>query len=165
MALTMLAQNGLKANAGECYAIIGNNRYNLMNCKNIEVTFEKNKTDFGILGRQNKAHKSTSSNITGSAEFYLNMSIWRTVAQQYQDSGQDLYFDMIIVNEDKTSQVGRQSILLRDCNFDSVTLAMLDADSDDVLTESMDFTAESFEILKAFDDMDGVGYTGTIDGH
>lgn len=156
MAQTMLAKNGLKANAGECYAVIDGERYNLMNCKNIEVTFEKNKTDFGILGRQNKAHKSTSSNITGSAEFYLNMSIWRELAYKYQESGEDLYFDMEITNEDKTSDVGRQTVILYDCNFDSVTLAMLDADSDDVITESIDFTAESFYMPEKFTLMAGV---------
>lgn len=156
MAQTMLAKNGLKANAGECYAIIDGNRYNLMSCKNIDVKFEKNKTDFGILGRQNKAHKSTSSNITGSAEFYFNMSIWRELAYKYQQSGEDLYFDMEITNEDKTSDVGRQTIILYGCNFDSVTLAKLDADSDDVLTEDMDFTAESFYMPKKFQTMNGV---------
>ena len=64
---------------------------------------------------------------------------------------------MQITNEDLTaSDVGRQSIILYDCNFDSVILAAFDADSDDSLTEDMDFTAERFEMPEKFKLMDGV---------
>ena len=63
---------------------------------------------------------------------------------------------MEITNEDKTSDVGRQTIILYGCNFDSVTLAKLDADSDDVLSEQMDFTAESFYMPQKFKTMNGV---------
>ena len=128
-----------------------------MSAINVEVTFEKNKTEVPILGRMNKGHKATSSSITGSAEFHLNTSIWRELAYRFQETGEDLYFDMQITNEDITaSDVGRQTIILYDCNFDSVILAAFDADSDDCLTESMDFTAERFEMPEKFKIMSGV---------
>lgn len=161
MAQTMHARNAVSAKMAECYIYIPdeNNvkqRYNFMSAINVEVTFEKEKTEVPILGRMNKGHKSTSSTITGSAEFHLNTSIWRELAYRFQQTGEDIYFDMMIVNEDATaSDVGRQVIWLYDCNFDSVILAAFDADSDDSLTESMDFTAERFEIEHAFNNMDG----------
>lgn len=160
---TMLAKNAISAKMAECYVTFYHNnptgeRYNLMSAINVEVTFEKNKTEVPILGRMNKGHKSTSSSITGSAEFHLNTSIWRELAKTFQDTGEDFYFDMEIVNEDPTTEVGRQGILLKDCNWDSVTLAAFDADSDDVLTESIDFTAEGFEFINGqkFNIMKGV---------
>lgn len=144
MAQTMAAKNAVSAKMAECYVTIEGNRYNLMSAINVEVTFEKNKTEVPILGRMNKGHKSTGSTITGSAEFHLNTSIWRELAERFQNYGEDVYFDMQITNEDPTTEIGRQTIVLHDCNWDSVTLAAFDADSDDVLTESIDFTAEYF---------------------
>lgn len=158
MAQTMHARNAVSAKMAECYVTIDGNRYNFMSAINVEVTFEKNKTEVAILGRMNKGHKSTGSSITGSAEFHLNTSIWRELAERFQNSGEDVYFDMQITNEDPTTEIGRQTIVLHDCNWDSVTLAAFDADSDDVLTESIDFTAEyfSFGNNEKFKLMDGV---------
>lgn len=157
MPQTMAARNAVSAKMAECYVTIDGQRYNFMSAINLEVTFEKNKTEVPILGRMNKGHKSTSSTITGSAEFHLNTSIWRELAYKFQERGEDIYFDMQITNEDITaSDIGRQTIILYDCNWDSMTLAAFDADSDDVLTESIDFTAERFEMPEKYTLMSGV---------
>ena len=158
MAQTMHARNAVSSKMAECYVTIEGNRYNFMSAINVEVTFEKNKTEVPILGRMNKGHKSTGSTISGSAEFHLNTSIWRELAERFQNTGEDVYFDMQITNEDPTTEIGRQTIVLHDCNFDSVTLAAFDADSDDSLTESIDFTAESFSFgnNEKFKMMDGM---------
>ena len=157
MAQTMAARNAVSAKMAECYVTIDGQRYNFMSAINLEVTFEKNKTEVPILGRMNRGHKATSSTITGSAEFHLNTSIWRELAYKFQERGEDIYFDMQITNEDITaSDIGRQTIILYDCNWDSLTLAAFDADSDDVLTESIDFTAERFEMPEKYTLMNGV---------
>lgn len=157
MAQTMHARNAVSAKMAECYVTIDGNRYNFMSAINLEVTFEKNKVEIPILGRMNRGHKATGSSITGSAEFHLNTSIWRELAYKFQETGEDIYFDMQITNEDITaSDIGRQTIILYDCNWDSMTLAAFDADSDDSLTESIDFTAERFEIPEKYKLMDGV---------
>jgi len=157
MAQTMQARNAVSAKMAECYVTIDGIRYNLMSAINVEVTFDKNKTEVPILGRMNRGHKSTSSTITGSAEFHFNTSVWRELAYRFQETGEDLYFDMQITNEDITaSDIGRQTIILYDCNFDSVILSKFDADSDDTLTESIDFTVERFEMPEKFRIMDGM---------
>lgn len=157
MAQTMHAKNSVSAKMAECYVTIEGNRYNFMSAINLEVKFEKNKTEIPILGRMNRGHKSTGSSITGSAEFHLNTSIWRELAYRFQETGEDVYFEMQITNEDITaSDIGRQTIILYDCNWDSMTLAAFDADSDDVLTESIDFTAERFELPEKYTMMDGM---------
>lgn len=157
MAQTMHARNAVSAKMAECYVTIDGQRYNFMSAINLEVNFEKNKKEIPILGRMNRGHKATGSTITGSAEFHLNTSIWRELAYKFQETGEDLYFDMQITNEDITaSDIGRQTVILYDCNWDSMTLAAFDADSDDVLTESIDFTAERFELPEKYTMMDGV---------
>lgn len=156
MAQTMLAKNAPSAKMAECYITIDGNRYNFMSAINVEVNFEKNKTEIPILGRMNRGHKGVGSSITGSGEFHKNTSVWNEIAYKFQETGEDLYFDMQITNEDKTTEIGRQTIILYGCNFDSVTLAAFDADSDDVLTESLDFTAERFEMPEKYAPMDGM---------
>lgn len=157
MAQTMHARNAVSAKMAECYITIDGNRYNFMSAINVNVTMEKTKTDVAILGRSNRGHKSTGSNITGSAEFHFNTSIWRELAYRFQETGEDVYFEMQITNEDITaSDIGRQTIILYDCNWDSVVLALFDADSDDTLTETIDFTAERFELPEKFNLMDGM---------
>ena len=157
MAQTMQAKNAVSAKMAECYVTIDGIRYNFMSAINLEVTFEKNKTEVPILGRMNKGHKAGSSTITGSAEFHFNTSVWRDLAYRFQETGEDIYFTIQVKNEDITaSDIGRQTIILEGCNFDSVMLAKFDADSDESLTESMDFTAESFYIKDKFKPMDGM---------
>lgn len=157
MAMTMSARNAVSAKMAECYITIDGQRYNFMSAINLEVTFEKSKTEVPILGRMNKGHKASGSSITGSAEFHFNTSIWRELAYKFQETGEDIYFDMQIKNEDITaSDIGRQTIILQDCNWDSVVLAAFDADSDDTLTESIDFTAERFELPEKFNVMPGM---------
>lgn len=156
MAQTMSARNAPSAKMAECYVTIDGNRYNLMSAINVEVNFEKEKTEIPILGRMNKGNKSTGSKISGSAEFHKNTSVWNEIAYKFQETGEDLYFDMQITNEDPTTEIGRQTVILYDCNFDSITLAAFDADSDGVLTESLDFTAERFEMPEKYKLMDGM---------
>jgi hypothetical protein len=156
MAQTMAARNAPSSKMAECYVTIEGNRYNFMSAINVEVNFEKNKSEVPILGRMNKGNKSTSSAISGSGEFHKNTSIWNEIAYKFQETGEDLYFDMQITNYDPTTEIGRQTIMLYGCNFDSVTLAAFDADSDDVLTESIDFTAERFEMPEKYKLMDGM---------
>jgi hypothetical protein len=157
MAETMLARNAVSAKMAECYITINGNRYNFMSAIDLEATLEKNKTEVPILGRMNRGHKATGSNITGKAKFHFNTSIWRELAYKFQETGEDIYFDMQITNEDLTaSDIGRQTIILCDCNLDSTLLAAFDADSDDVLTEEIDFTAERFELPEKFTVMDGM---------
>lgn len=157
MAQTMHARNAVSAKMAECYVTIEGNRYNFMSAINLEVTFEKNKVKVPVLGRMNRGNKATGAEITGSAQFHLNTSIWRELAYRFQETGEDIYFDMQITNEDITaSDIGRQTIILYDCNWDSMTLAAFDADSDDVLTETIEFTAERFELPEKYNLMDGV---------
>lgn len=156
MAQTMLAKNAPSSKMAECYITIDGERYNFMSAINVEVNFEKSKTEIPILGRMNRGNKAVGSKISGSGEFHKNTSIWNRIAYKFQETGEDLYFEMQITNEDPTTEIGRQTIILYDCNFDSVTLAAFDADSDDVLTESLDFTAERFEMPEEYTMMDGM---------
>ena len=64
-------------------------------------------------------------------------------------TGVDTYFDIQVTNEDPTSSIGAQTVLLKDCNLDSVVLASFDVDAD-VLEEDLDFTFSDADLLEKF---------------
>ena len=157
--ITMNAKDALSASLAECYVEIDGKRYNMMSAKKVELKINKTKAKIGILGRTGKGNKSTGWEGTGSATFYFNMPIFRRALREYKDSGEDLYFDMQIVNEDPTTAVGRQIVFARDCNLDGGTLALFDVDSE-VLEEELNFTFDDFEISEEFALLNGMEYGG-----
>ena len=151
----MLAKDTLSAAQAECFVTIEGNRYNLMQAINLEAKFEKNKSEVPILGKTGKGNKTTGWKGTGSATFHYNTSIFRQLLLRYKDTGEDVYFDMQIANEDPTASVGRQTVILKDCNVDGGILAKFDADAE-YLDEDMDFTFEDFEMPETFKLLQGM---------
>ncbi len=155
MANTMNAKDAISASLAECFITIDGNRYNFMQAINLEAQFEKTKSEIPILGKTGKGNKSTGWKGTGSATFHYNTSIFRELLYRYKETGEDIYFDIQVTNEDPTSSVGRQTVILKDCNIDGGILAKFDADAD-YLEEDMDFTFEDFEIPEKFNMLSGM---------
>lgn len=153
--ITMEAKDALSAKEAECYVTIENNRYNFMQAIKLEAKFEKTKTKIPILGRTGNGNKSTGWSGSGSATFHFNTSIFRKLMQRYKDTGEDIYFDIQIANEDPTSTAGRQTVVLVGCNMDGGVLAKFDADGE-YLDEEMNFTFEDFRMPEEFALLNGM---------
>lgn len=154
-AAKMLGKDGVFAGLAECYLSVDGTRYNFMQAKNVEATATKNKVKLPILGQVNKANKAGGVEYKGKANFYYNTSLFRKLMKKYQDSGEDIYFDMVITNEDATSSVGKQTVILKNCNLDNAIIAKFDAGGD-ILEDSFDFTFDSFEMPDEFTQLDGM---------
>lgn len=150
----MLAKDTLAAGLAECYITVGDRRYNFMQAINVEVKFNKKKTKVPILGKTGQGNKANGWEGSGSATFHYNTSIFRQMMVDYKNTGEDTYFEMQIINDDPTSDAGRQEIILSDCNIDGGILAKFDADGE-YLDEDMDFTFEDFSMPKSFTDLTG----------
>ncbi|WP_343208221.1 phage tail tube protein [Anaerolentibacter hominis] len=155
MSNVMNAKDTVSASLAECFVTINGNRYNFMQAINLEAKFEKTKTEVPILGKTGKGNKSTGWKGTGSATFHYNTSIFRELLYRYKSTGEDVYFDIQVTNEDPTSNVGRQTVVLKDCNLDGGILAKFDADAE-YLDEEADFTFEDFEIPEKFNMLNGM---------
>lgn len=149
MADTMHARDAISGAAGEAFVTIQGRRYKFANLINIEAKMEKSKTEVPILGKPGKGNKATGWKGTGSATFHFNTSIFRKLLYHYKETGEDIYFDIQTTNEDKSSTVGRQTVILKDCNLDGGTIALLDADAE-YLEDSFDFTFEDWELPEEF---------------
>lgn len=155
MAGIMNAKDTISASLAECFVTIEGNRYNFMQAINLEAQFTKNKAEVPILGKTGKGNKATGWSGSGSATFHYNTSIFRELAYRYKQTGEDVYFDIQVTNFDPTSSVGRQTVILKDCNLDGGLLAKFDADAE-YLDEDMDFTFEDFEIPEKFNLLEGM---------
>lgn len=153
--ITMNAKDTLSAKLAECFVTIGKNRYNFMQAINFEANFERTKTEVPILGKTGMGNKSTGWKGTGSATFHYNSSIFRQMMLHYKDTGEDVYFEIQVTNEDPTSAAGRQTVVFLGCNIDGGILAKFDADGE-YLDEDMDFTFEDFKIPETFNVLNGM---------
>lgn len=153
--VTMLSKDTVSAKLAECFITIGKNRYNFMQAIKLEAKFERTKTQVPILGKTGSGNKSTGWKGTGSATFHYNTSIFRDMMLKYKDTGEDLYFEIQVTNEDPTSDVGKQTVVLIGCNIDGGILTKFDADGE-YLDEDMDFTFEDFKIVNRFSVLPGM---------
>ena len=151
----MDAKDALSASLAECYLTINGTRYNFMQAISVEAKVTKTKTEVPILGKTGKGNKSTGWKGTGSMRAHFNTSVMRELLKTFKDTGEDTYFDMQLTNEDPTATVGRQTVILKDCNVDGGILAKFDASSE-IIDEDMDFTFEDFELPETFRLLDGM---------
>ena len=147
---TLNAPDTISGREGRAYAKINGNNEELFFAKFVEACVEKSKSEVKAIGKRMTGHKTTGANGTGSMTLYYLTPLFRQMLKEWKDTGVDIYFDLVIENDDPASSAGKQSILLMGCNLDSVVLAKLDGDSDDPLDEDADFTFENFDILEAF---------------
>ena len=155
MSVIMSAKDAVSAALAECFVTIGDNRYNFMQAIDLEAKIEKTKTTVPILGKTGMGNKAASWKGTGSATFHYNTSIFRELMLKFKETGEDVYFDIQITNEDPTSSAGRQTVILKGCNMDGGILAKFDA-REAYLSEKMNFTFEDFEMPESFDVMAGM---------
>ena len=147
--MILAAGDTLSGQAGKATATINGSVEEMFYLKDIEATLEKNKTEVKTLGKRGVQNKAAGWTGTGSMTLYYVTSLFRKQAIDYVKTGRDTNFTITIVNDDPGSSVGKQTIVLYNCNIDSVILAKLDVESD-VLDESIDFTFDDVDILDAF---------------
>ena len=155
MSITMHAKDTVLAKLAECYVTIEGRRYNFMQAINLEAKYEKQKSEVPILGRTAKGNRSTGWKGTGNATFHYNTTIFRDIMSEFKNSGRDIYFDILVKNDDPTSSAGSQTVVLKDCNIDGGVLAKFDAKGE-YLDENMNFTFENFEVQKRFNNITGM---------
>ena len=155
MGQIMNAKDAVCASLAECYVTIDQRRYHFMQAIGLEAKMEKTKNQVPILGKTGKGNKAVGWKGTGKATFHNNSSIFRRLLYQFKEQGEDLYFDIQVTNEDPTSSVGRQTVILKDCNLNGGILAKFDA-GEEYLEEECEFTFEDWEMPEAFEELTGM---------
>ena len=151
--ITMLGKDAVAGKLAEIYATIDGNRYNVMQAIKFEAKYEKIKTEIPVLGEVSKKNKAVGGKGSGTMTVHYNTSIFREMLEKYQNTGEDVYFEMEVSNEDPTSAAGRQTFLFQGCNVDDGILAKFDATAE-YLDEELAFTFENFIMKNKFNILD-----------
>ena len=146
------AEDCVNGREGIATAEINGQVYELMELANINITMEKNKTQFKAMGARNTQNKTTGWTGTGSMTIRYVSSKWAELAQSYAKTGKDTYFTIVVTNSDPGSSTGRQVVQILGCNLDSLDLAKLDVDAE-ILEQDVNFTFNDFNILESFNEL------------
>lgn len=131
------------------------NRYCFMQLYSFESSMEINVAEVPILGKSGKGNKPTGWTGTWSGTAHYNQSIFRQMLLEYKRTGYLPAFDIQICNEDPTSSIGRQTIILKGCLTKGGTLAKFDADAE-TLDEELEGTFDDWEMPETFNLLSGM---------
>ena len=143
------AEQIISGQAGRAYANIDGRNRELMYLKSIDASVTKRKTAVRTLGKTGDQFKAAAWSGKGKMTVYYVTSLFREMMLDYMKTGRDSYFDIVVINEDENADAGRQTVVLKNCNLDSVVLARLDVDADN-LDEEVSFTFDGAELLDSF---------------
>lgn len=124
----------------------------LGNILSMTVTQKYDKAKIPILGLRNKVSRKNLGECTGTMKIHYNTSVFREAALEYQKTGKDTFYNLLVVNEDANGVVGRQAVVLKGVNFDEMPVAMIDAEAE-YLTEDLPFTVNSWDLEGSFNDV------------
>ncbi|HIW31214.1 MAG TPA: phage tail tube protein [Candidatus Paenibacillus intestinavium] len=147
--------DALSGKQAKAYVTIDGRVEELFYAKSLEATIEKNKVDVPVLGKTNTPQRSAGWSGSGTLTVYYVTSTFRQLMRTYIQTGQDFWFDLMIVNEQPGSATGKQVAYLKNCNLDSVIAARFDASSDDMLEEELPFTFSDYDIQDQFSEISG----------
>lgn len=151
----MKGSDAISAKLAECFITIKGRRYNFGNIIDFEAPIEKNKVEVPILGKLMTSHKTVGMSGTFSGTMHYNQSIFRQLLIDYKNTGVDTYFEIQITNEDPQTELGRQTLVLKQCNLDGGMLTKFDADGE-YLEEDIDGTFEDFTMPEKFKELLGL---------
>lgn len=143
------AEDTISGQEARAFITINGRNEELFFAKKLESKVEKEKSEIKTLGRRGTQNKAKGWKGTGTLTVYYVTSLFRELMIQYIKTGKDIYFDITVTNEDPTASIGRQTIVLKKCNFDEVSMASFDAEAE-ALEEDMAFTFEDVDLLDKF---------------
>lgn len=148
----MKAEDAISGKEGALYATIDGNVIQVAELKNISAKIAKNKSSFKALGHRGEQFKATGWTGTGTMVIHYASSRWSKMIIDYAKNGQDTYFKLQTINEDPTSNIGRQTVVLLDVNLDEAEVTKLDVDAE-FLDQSMNFTFSDIEMTEEFSEL------------
>ncbi len=136
---TMRPCDAVSGICAECCITIEGKQYRFLQAISLEATAAKD------------CSRMTGWNGRGVLRFHYNTSLFREMMERFKNDGEEVYFDIRIINEDLTSSAGRQEVILKKCSIRQGVLAKCDADPEKgCLEETLEFAFRDFEIKESF---------------
>lgn len=151
----MNALDSVAGSQASAYITLGGNRYCFMQIYSFESNMDINVATVPILGKTGKGNKPAGWTGTWKGTAHYNQSIMRQVLLEYKRTGRMEPFDIQVSNEDLTSSVGRQTVILKGCLLKGGILAKFDANADN-LDEDIEGTFDDWELPETFSLLNGM---------
>lgn len=148
----MQAKDTISGQEAYAYITIDGSNKPMFYAKKLTATVKKNKIAVKTLGKRGTQYKTSGWDGSGTMQIYYATSLFRELMSEYIENGIDKSFDIQVMNNDPTSSLGSQTVILRNVNLDTVDMAAFDV-SADVLSENIKFTFEGVSITDSFNEI------------
>jgi hypothetical protein len=152
----LLERDALNGKSGSAFLSRDGENHELFSLKKIQSDAEFQEADFKVVGTTLVQKKTTGVALTGTATIYYGSPYFLKMLEEYLKTGKLPYFTIQITNDDPTSSVGKQTVVLYNCKLSKVPVAMLDADAD-WLEEEVGFSFTDIAVLDWFTDPASLG--------
>lgn len=149
----MKVEDTLNGNEGKGFVTIDGKTRELFELLKIEANIELTVAERKIMGSRMVKHKVTGAKGTGSLTMYFNNVELLKLVQNYIKTGKQPKISIQAYNNDPSSSVGKNEVVLRDVIISKLLALKLDADSEDALQQESDFTFDDIDSLEYFKDI------------
>lgn len=136
---------------GKGFITIGGKNREAFELSKYTAEIEMTVSEKRMLGHRMTQHKVTGAKGSGSMTMFHMNSEMLNYAQKYLKTGNFAGFTMLVIQDDEQSTVGSQEVAYYGVIPTKFPGSYLDDSSDDALTFDTDFTFDSCEVLKSFD--------------
>lgn len=147
----LLERDGLNGKSGSGFMTIDGENHEMFQMKKFQSDAEFQESDFKVVGTTLVQKKTTGVSLTGSMTLYYGSPYFLKLLQEYLKSGKLPYFTLQITNDDPSTSVGTQTVVLYNVKLQKLPVAMLDADAD-FLEMEVSFSYTGLEVLNWFHD-------------
>lgn len=159
MSIFLKIQDTVDGKLGSVYFTIDGRRYEVPGVQKIEAhdtVKERSMRTIGTVKTQ-----TAVAGVEGSGSLtiqYYAIATFGKIIDEYRRTGVFKPFDMLIVNYDKGTGIGRRSASFTNCTLcGDVPLASLDSTIDDALTIDVRFKYDEFSIIEDFTEPTAIG--------
>ena len=152
----LLERDALNGKSGTAFLSRNGENHELFGLKKFESNAEFQEADFKVVGTTLVQKKTTGVTMTGSATIYYGTPYFLKMLEEYLKTGALPYFTIQITNDDPTSSVGKQTVVLYNVKLSKTPIALLDADSD-WLESEISFSFTDVAVLDWFSDPAALG--------
>ena len=147
----LLERDALNGKSGSAFATINGENHEMFGMKKFQSDAEFQESDFKVVGTTLVQKKTTGVSLTGTMTIYYGTPHFLRLLQEYLKTGKLPYFTLQITNDDPSTSVGSQTVVLYNVKLQNLPVAMLDADAD-FLEMEVSFSYTDIEVLDWFKD-------------
>ena len=159
MSIFLKIQGTVDGKLGSVYFTIDGRRYEVPGIQKIEAHDSVKERSMRTVGTVKT--QTAVAGVEGSGSLtiqYYAVATFGKIIDSYRRTGELKPFDMLIVNYDKGTGLGRRSASFTNCTlYGDVPLAILDSTIDEALTIDVKFKFDEFNIIEDFGEPTAIG--------